>query len=100
MNPRIRPLGFPVIEVRLRFFETLEAQALQRRVLGVSDAALDLALAVGIAHTARQRDGAIVREQIAIQRIQRGIVDVRLEYAFGEVVEHHGARGSAQAAEG
>jgi hypothetical protein len=38
----------------------------------VADAGFDLALAVGIADAARQRDDAIVREDVAVQRIERG----------------------------
>lgn len=47
----------------------------------------DLALSIGITNAARQRDGAVVRQHIAVERIQRRIVDVRLEHAFAQVVE-------------
>jgi hypothetical protein len=42
-----------VIEVTLRLFQTLEAQALQRCVLGVPDAALNLSLAIRVSDAAR-----------------------------------------------
>ena len=60
----------PVVQVGLRFLQALEALPFQRRLLGVADAGLDLALSIGIADAARQRDGAVVRQHIAIQRIQ------------------------------
>ena len=61
---------FPVIQVRLRLFQALEAQPFQRCLLGMPDAALDLPLPIRIANAARQGDGAVVRQQIAIERIQ------------------------------
>ncbi|MCU1238653.1 MAG: hypothetical protein JWP63_6620 [Candidatus Solibacter sp.] len=47
---------------------------------------------------ARYRDGAIVGEQIAIQRVHGRIVDVRFEHAFTEVVEYDYAASSTQPA--
>jgi hypothetical protein len=44
MDARVGPLSFPVIEVGLRLCQALKAQALQRCVLGVPDAALDFPL--------------------------------------------------------
>jgi hypothetical protein len=52
-----------------------------------ADSRLDLALAIGIAHPARQRDRAVVLEHVAIQRVHRRVVDVRRDDAFLEVVE-------------
>jgi hypothetical protein len=80
-------LLFPAVEVGLGFGEALEAQPFERGVLGMADAALDLALAIRIAHAAGQRDGAVVREQVAVERIQRRVVDVGLQHAFAEIVE-------------
>ena len=87
VDARVGPARFPAIEVRLRRLERLEAQALQRRLLRVADAGFDFAFAIGIADAARQRDDAVVREHVAIERIERGIVDVRREHAFAQVVE-------------
>ena len=100
VDARVGPALFPAVQIGLRFFQALEAQPFQRRLLGVSDAGLHLALAIRIANAARQRDRAVVSEHIAIQRIQRGIVDVGCEHAFAQVVEHHDARGSTQPAKG
>ena len=68
----------------------------QRRLLRVPDAGFDLALAIGIADATRQRDDAIVREHIAVERIERRVVDVRGEDAFFEIVEHDDADRAAQ----
>jgi hypothetical protein len=42
----------------------------------MSDAGFDLAFAIGITVAARERDDAVVREHIAIERIERRVVDV------------------------
>jgi hypothetical protein len=34
-------------------------------------------------------------EQVAIERIERGLVDVGNEYAFAEIVQHQDARSTA-----
>ena len=99
MDARVGPLGFPVIQVSLRLFQTLKTQALQRCVLGVPHAALYFPFAIRISDAARQRDGAIVSQHVAIQRVQGRIVDVRLEHSFAEVVEHDRAAGATQPAE-
>ena len=99
MDTRVGPLSFPVIEIGLRLLQAFKAQAFQRCVLGVPDAALDFPLPIRIRDATRQRDGAIVGEQVAIQRIQGRIVDIRLEHAFAEIVEYDGATGATQPAE-
>ena len=43
----------------------------------------------------RRRSG----QHVAIQRIERGIVDVRREHAFAQIVEHHDAHAATQPAE-
>ncbi len=53
----------------------------------MSDAGLDLPLAIGIADATRECDDAIVREHIAVERIERRVVDVGCEDAFFEIVE-------------
>ena len=89
----------PWIRVRLRLLERLEAQALERRLLRVPNAALDLALPIRVADPGRQRDGAVVPKEIAEERIQDRVVDLRLDDAFAQVVEHDDLRNAAQPAE-
>ena len=100
VDARVGPALLPAVEVRLRLLEALEAQPLERRPLGVADARLDLALAIGVADPARQRDDAVVREHVAVERIQRGVVDVRREDALAQVVEDDDAHRAAQPPEG
>ena len=38
MDARVGPVFFPVIEIRLRLFQALEALTLQRRLLRMGDA--------------------------------------------------------------
>jgi hypothetical protein len=53
----------------------------------VADAGFDLAFPIRVADATRQRDGAVMREHVAIERIERRIVDVRREDAFFQIVE-------------
>ena len=56
----------------------------------------DFAFAIGIADATRQRDHAVVREHVAIERIERRIVDVGREHALFEIVEDDDAHGAAE----
>src|SRR6185437_5222807 len=86
----------PVVQIFLRVLQALETLSLQWRHLLIADPGFHLALAIGIAHPARQRDDAIVGHHVAVERVQRGIVDIGPEHAFGEVVEHHHAYAAPQ----
>ena len=88
MDARVSPALFPVIEICLRLFQALEALALERRLLCVGDTRLDFAFSIGIAHPARQRCHTVVRQHIAIERIQTGIVDVGSQNAFAKIIEN------------
>jgi hypothetical protein len=66
----------------------------------VPDTGFDFALAIGIADAARQREDAVLREHIAVQRIERGIVDVGGEDAFFEIVEDDDTDRATKSAEG
>src|ERR1044071_1427542 len=96
MDPRVGPSRIPFVEVALCVLDAFEAQPLERRALRVADAGLDLALSVRIPDTTRQRDDAVVTENVAVQRIELRVVDVRLEYALAQIVEHDGRRRAAQ----
>src|SRR5262245_34764194 len=96
VDPRVRPVLLPSIEIGLRRFDRLEAEALERRLLRVADARFDFAFAIGIADAARYSDRAVVREHIAIERIERRIVDVGCKYALFQVVEDDDLRRAAQ----
>ena len=96
VDARIGPAPLPAVQIRLGFVEALEAQAAQWRFLRVADAGLDLALAVWVADAARQGDGAVVGQHVAVERIERRVVDARGEDALFEVVEHDDADTAAQ----
>ena len=54
-----------------------------------------LPFSIGIGDAAWQGNGAVVGEHVAVQGIERRVIDVGLEHSFAEVVEHHGAGGAA-----
>jgi len=70
----------------------------ERRALGVADAGLDLALAIRIADPARQRGHPVVREHVAVERVELRVVDVGREHALLQVVEDGRRGGPAQPA--
>src|ERR1039458_1242750 len=100
VDARVGPALFPVIEVGLGFFQTLEAQAFQWRSLRMTDARFDFAFAVGILNAAGHGQRAVVREDVARKRIESGVVNVGDEHALAQIVEPHDARSAAQPAKG
>ncbi len=97
VDARVRPALVPVVEVALRILRALEAQPFEH-LLRVPDPRLHLPLAIGMAYAARQREGAVVREDVAVERIEPRVVDVRREHALAKVVEHCRAWRPAEAA--
>ena len=93
----VRPAGVPAVEVGLSRFEGLEAQALER-ALRVGDRRLDFPLPIGVVHPTGQRDGAVVREEIAVEGVHGGVVDIRRQHALAEIVEDDDAHGASQPA--
>ncbi len=78
-------------------FQALEAFSLERCFFGVSDGGLDFSFSIWIFDPARQGHCTVVGEDVAIEWIQRGIVDVGDEHAFAQVIEHDDARTTTQA---
>src|SRR3972149_2640907 len=68
----VGPAGFPGIQIGLGEVQRLEAEPLERGLLGVPDARLDLALAIRIADPAGQGDHAIVGEDVAVEGSEGG----------------------------
>ena len=89
-----------MIEISLSLVESFEAQSLQRRLLSVTDTALHFPFPVRVADTARHRRCAVMPEHIAVERVERGIVDIGPEHALAQIVEHHDFRRPAQPAKG
>ena len=100
VEARVGPALLPAIEVRLRRVECLEAQAFERRLLRMADARFDFPFAIGMTDATRQCDHPVVREQVAIERVERGIIVVGRDHALAQIVEHDHAHRAAQAAEG
>ncbi len=63
-----------------------------------SPARFDFAFAVRILHAAGQSHNAVVFQHVAVQRIERGIVDVGREHALAQIIEHHHPSRAAQSA--
>ncbi len=66
----------------------------------MTDARFDFAFAVGILYAAGHGHCAVVRQHVAVKRIERGIVNVGDEHAFAQIVEHDDAGGATQPAKG
>jgi len=54
---------------------------------------------IGIADATRQRDDAVERQYVAVERIEGGVVGVRHEHALAQIVEDDDLHGAAEAAE-
>ena len=95
MDARIGPVYFPTIQIGLPFLQALEAFSLERRVFGVSDAALNFSFSIWILDPAGQGDHTVMGEHVAIEGIERGVIDVGNQYAFAKIVQHQDARSPA-----
>ena len=82
VDARIGAVGLPTIQIGLGFFHTLEALSFERSFLRVTDSGFDFAFAIGILDAARQGYNVVVSENVAIERIQRRVVEIRSEYTF------------------
>ena len=100
MNASIGAASFPTIQIGLCFFQTLEAFPFERCLLGMSDGGLDFFFSIGIFNPARQSHHSVVRQHVAIEWIQSGIIEIRDEDAFPQVVENDDAGTATQSTEG
>jgi len=96
MDARVRPARVPLIEVRLRGLHRLEAHPTQRGLLRVPDPRFHFAFPIRIAHAARERDDAVVREHVAIERVDLRVVHIGLQHAFAQIIEHDDAHRAAE----
>src|SRR5579875_1499332 len=85
--------------MRILVLEALETLSLQRRLLRVADRRFNFPLQIGSVGPARQRNDAVVFEQLGVERIKLRVPNVRLENAFFEVVEPDRVRGAAEVRE-
>ena len=56
--------------------------------------------AIGITDATRERDGGVVFEDVAIKRIDSGIVDIGGQDAFAQVIKDHSTGNAAETTEG
>jgi hypothetical protein len=98
VNARVGPALFPTIQIGLRFLQTLEAQSFEGSFLRMANARLDFALPIRVLHATRKGHRTVMLQHVAVQRIERGLVDVGREHAFAEIIEHHHACHAAQSA--
>ena len=89
MNAPVSPAFFPAVEMRLRFFQALEAHPFERRSLRVADAGLHFPFPIGIFDPARHGHRSVVSEDVSKKWVDGGIVEVGNRYAFFQVVENY-----------
>jgi RHS repeat-associated protein len=61
VNARVGATLFPAIQIRLRFLQTPETHAFQRRLLRMADSGFHFAFTIGIAHAAGHGYSSVVR---------------------------------------
>ena len=88
VDARCSPPGFPLFEEAVLLLDGLEAAALERSALGVLDRILDCALAVGIPDPCRIGDDAVVGQYVPVDGVELRLIQVGLDDAFLEVVQH------------
>src|SRR5271166_1531133 len=98
MNAGIGAACLPTVQIDLGLLQALKAFALERS-LCVADAGFNFSFSIWILDPTGQRYGAIVCQDVAIERIQSGIVDVRDEDALAQIIQNHDTRRATQSAE-
>ena len=94
MDARVGPALFPAVQIGLRFLETLKALPLERCFLRVADPGLHFSFSIWIMDPASERYRAIVGQDISIQGIESGIVDIGTQHALFQVIENNNSRGT------
>jgi hypothetical protein len=98
MNASIGTACLPTIQIGLGLLQTLKAFSLERS-LGMANARLNFSFSIWILDPTGQGDRAIVRQDVAIERIQSGIIDVRDEHALAQIVQDDDPRSATQSTE-
>jgi hypothetical protein len=73
------------IQIGLGLLQALKAFSLERS-LGVANARFNFSFSIRVLDPTGQSDRAIVCQDVAIERIQNGIIDVRDEDALAQII--------------
>src|SRR5260370_765142 len=84
MNAGIGTAFLPTIQIGLGLLQALKAFSLERS-LGVADARFNFSFSIWILDPTGQGNRAIVRQDVAIERIQSGMIDVRDGHAYAQL---------------
>src|SRR5208337_1673349 len=98
MNAGIGTACLPTIQIGLGLLQALKAFPLERS-LGVADTRFNFSFSIWILDPTRQSDGAIVRQNVAIEGIQNGIIDVRDEHTLAQIIQDDDPRSAAESTE-
>src|SRR4051794_11394039 len=79
VNAGVGPVCLPTIEISLRCLQTFEALAFEWRLLSMAHPSFNFAFAIGILNATRQGHSAVMSQHIAIERIERRVMDIRLQ---------------------
>jgi hypothetical protein len=95
---RIGTACLPTIQIGLGLLQALKAFSLEGS-LSVADAGFNFSFSIWILDPTGHGDSAIVRQDVAIERIQSGIMDVRDEHAFAQIIQDDDPRSATQSTE-
>ncbi len=96
MNPVHRPTFIPAIEMVILLLDALEAPSFQSRFLRVANLRFNLAFQIGCVRAAGQSENAVMFEHLRVKRVEFGIIDVRLDHAFFEIIQANGVGRAAE----
>ena len=89
MDARVGPALFPAVQVALRFLQAFEANPFQRCLFRMTDTRFHFALPVRVLNPAGHGDRAVMLQHVAVERVERGIVNIGREHALTEIIKHH-----------